>query len=110
MHDSSFRNLPTEVCHRAALNIHSSLVGFHSESRVCEFYSNGLLSFDFTVHTSSWLSVSKYSVLDRNHMERCDRLFGAEWMLHGIGGISAPCHAMPLLLANMPFHVNYLVE
>jgi hypothetical protein len=34
----------------------------------------------------------------------------AERMLHGIGGISAPCHAMPLLLANIPFHVNYLVE
>jgi hypothetical protein len=33
-----------------------------------------------------------------------------EWMLHGIGGISALCHAMPLLLANMLFHVNYLVE
>jgi hypothetical protein len=33
-----------------------------------------------------------------------------ERMLHGIGGISAPCHAMPLLLANIPFHVNYLVE
>jgi hypothetical protein len=34
----------------------------------------------------------------------------SERMLHGIGGISAPCHAMPLLLTNMPFYVNYLVE
>jgi hypothetical protein len=33
-----------------------------------------------------------------------------ERTLHGIGGISASCHAMPLLLANITFHVNYLVE
>jgi hypothetical protein len=31
-------------------------------------------------------------------------------MLHGIGGISALCHAMPLLLANIPVHAIYLVE
>jgi hypothetical protein len=33
-----------------------------------------------------------------------------ERTLHGIGGILASCHAMPLLLANITFHVNYLVE
>jgi hypothetical protein len=41
------------------------------------------------------------SVKGQGHSERT---------LHGIGGISASCHAMPLLLANITFHVNYLVE